>query len=117
MAVTFAGFSGTPTSIKCQGGGLVMYARTNITLTAVASSPFDATFMDALGAPTGKVIAANFCKSGAGMVVNGGADGIAPYLDFANQALEWRNTKSGAIDQVPTAMGGGSLTLDLVVAI
>ena len=117
MTIAFDSFSGTPAYIECNGGGLVMMARAKTTLTAVAKSSFDAAFMLAIGAPGGKVIGASFCKSSAAMVVNAGADGIAPYVDYANQQLEWRNTKDGTVEEVPTAMAGGGLVLDLVVLV
>ncbi len=118
MAITFSSFSGTPTYVACNGGGQMMMARVNTQLTAAAASSFDATFMGALGAPQGKVVAASFCKSSIAMVVNGGADGISPYVAYDDQNLEWRNSKDGTIEEVPTAITGGNfLTLDLVVLV
>jgi hypothetical protein len=116
MTIAFDSFSGTPSYIECNGGGLVMMARVNTTLTAAAASLLT-NLVASMGAPGGKVIGASFCKSSAAMVVNGGADGIAPYVDYANQNLEWRNTKDGTVNAVPTAMAAGGLVLDLVVLV
>ena len=58
MAVTFTEFEGTPSYIACNGGGIVMMARTKTTMTAAATSPL-AALVTAMGAPGGKVIGAS----------------------------------------------------------
>ena len=118
MAITLSSVVGTPINIKCNGGGFVMYVRAAITLTAVASSPFDSTFMTDIGAPQGKVIGADFCKSDGAMEEDGGGDGLSPYVDYANQALQWRSTLDGAVAALtPIKQDAGGLVLDLVVVV
>lgn len=114
MALTFTNFVGTPAYVECNGGGLVMYARTTCELTAEAESDL-AAFKTAIGAGTGKVIGATFVKSSADMEVDGGGDGVQPYIDYANQKLEWRNAKTGAVGATPILQA--ALVLDVVVVV
>ena len=114
MALSFTSFVGTPAYVECNGGGLVMYARTTCALTEEASSDLTA-FKAGIGAGTGKVIGATFVKSATDMEVDGGGDGCQPYINYANQTLEWRNAKTGAVNATPIAQA--TLVLDVVVVV
>ena len=114
MTIAFVEFEGTPSYIACNGGGIVMMARTKTTMTAAATSPL-AALVTAMGAPGGKVIGASFCKSDADLEVSGGGNGIAPYVDYANQDLEWRDAVVGTAGVTPAVQG--VLVLDLVVLV
>ena len=117
MAITY-GATVSEFEVKCQGGGFVKFMRVTFALSAEASSPFTDAFMSSIGAPQGKVVGATFAGSAADIAVDGGTDGLVPYVDYANQALEWRNAKTGAVDQTPAAQSGANdVGLDLIVRV
>ena len=116
MAITY-GATVSEFEVQCQNGGFVKFMRVTFALTAAASSSFDSAFMTSIGAPQGKVVGATFASSAADMATAGG-EGLVPYVDYANQALEWRNAKTGAVDQTPAAQSGANdVGLDLIVRV
>ena len=116
MAITY-GATSWEYEVKCQGGGFVKFMRVTFALTAEAESAFDSTFMSAIGAPEGKVVGAVFAGAAADIATAGG-EGLVPYVDYTNQKLEWRNSKTGAVGATPAAQSGANdVGLDLVVRV
>ena len=85
------------------------------TLDIAASHPI-APLLVALGQPTGAAIAIYDAGSDVDMEINGGGAEIMPYLNFPNQALEYRRVDDGTVGATNAVVGGANrVTFNFIV--
>ena len=108
MTISNATVAGPYVQVPCIGGGFITTATMQCELDAAASHSL-APLIAAIGAPgTGRGIAIYDAGADVDMEDNGAGVSITPYLDFANQTLEYRRSDTGAVNATNAPVNGGN---------